>query len=358
MKSKCNETLRQSNVTCYILNMTSLRDVAKQAGISIATASRVINHPEKVSAKTREKVEKAMGEVLYIRKASTVQEKIAALFISDLQNPVFTRITEEIESKVKNLGWSILLCTTSDNLDTERQHAYEFFSHNVRSLIFVSSVAANTSESYPHYKSLIKSGARVLFINGAPRNVKATSISDDELFAGQLAAEHLLELGHRQLGFITGKRTTSPRSALRLSAIKSEVSKYAGATVKTVYGNWGHKGGFESFGHLWKMHPNITGIICASDLQAIGVLQYCSENNIRVPEDLSVIGSDGIEQGDWVSPPLTSIQLPFSEIAEAVSQWLNPRMQDNFSTPSSVEILLKPNLIKRNSTRQNEMNLR
>ena len=358
MKSKCNETLRQSNVTCYILNMTSLRDVAKQAGISIATASRVINHPEKVSAKTREKVEKAMGEVLYIRKASTVQEKIAALFISDLQNPVFTRITEEIESKVKNLGWSILLCTTSDNLDTERQHAYEFFSHNVRSLIFVSSVAANTSESYPHYKSLIKSGARVLFINGAPRNVKATSISDDELFAGQLAAEHLLELGHRQLGFITGKRTTSPRSALRLSAIKSEVSKYAGATVKTVYGNWGHKGGFESFGHLWKMHPNITGIICASDLQAIGVLQYCSENNIRVPEDLSVIGSDGIEQGDWVSPPLTSIQLPFSEIAEAVSQWLNPRKQDNFSTPSSVEILLKPNLIKRNSTRQNEMNLR
>lgn len=358
MKSKCNETLRQSNVTCYILNMTSLRDVAKQAGISIATASRVINHPEKVSAKTREKVEKAMGEVLYIRKASTVQEKIAALFISDLQNPVFTRITEEIESKVKNLGWSILLCTTSDNLDTERQHAYEFFSHNVRSLIFVSSVAANTSESYPHYKSLIKSGARVLFINGAPRNVKATSISDDELFAGQLAAEHLLELGHRQLGFITGKRTTSPRSALRLSAIKSEVSKYAGATVKTVYGNWGHKGGFESFGHLWKMHPNITGIICASDLQAIGVLQYCSENNIRVPEDLSVIGSDGIEQGDWVSPPLTSIQLPFSEIAVAVSQWLNPRKQDNFSTPSSVEILLKPNLIKRNSTRQNEMNLR
>ena len=330
--------------------MTSLRDVAKQAGISIATASRVINHPDKVSAKTREKVEKAMGEVLYVQKASTVQEKIAALFIPDLQNPVFTRITEEIESKVKNLGWSILVCTTSDNLETERQHAYEFFSHNVRSLIFVSSVAANTSESYPHYKSLIKSGARMLFINGAPRNVKATSISDDELFAGQLAAEHLLELGHRQLGFITGKRTTSPRSALRLSAIKNEVSKFDGATVKTVYGNWGHKGGFESFGHLRKMHPNITGIICASDLQAIGVLQYCSENNIRVPEDLSVIGSDGIEQGDWVSPPLTSIQLPFSEIAEAVSQWLNPRTQNAFDSPNIAEILFKPNLIERKST--------
>lgn len=192
----------------------------------------------------------------------------------------------------------------------------------------------------------------MLFINGAPRNVRATSISDDELFAGQLAAEHLLELGHRKLGFITGKRTTSPRSSLRLSAIKNEVSKFDGATVKTVYGNWGHKGGFESFGHLRKMHPNITGIICASDLQAIGVLQYCNENNIRVPEDLSVIGSDGIEQGDWVSPPLTSIQLPFAEIAEAVSQWLNPRTKNTFDSPNIAEILFKPNIIERKSTCQ------
>ena len=330
--------------------MTSLRDVAKQAGISIATASRVINHPEKVSKSTREKVERAMNEVLYVQKNSTVQEKIAALFIPDLQNPVFTRITEEIESRVKKLGWSILVCTTSDNLETERQHAYEFFSHNIKSLIFVSSVAANSSENYPHYKALIKTGARMLFINGAPRNVKATSISDDELFAGQLAVEHLFNLGHRKIGFITGNRTSSPRSTLRLSAIKSEVIKHEHATVKTVYGNWGHKGGYESFAQLYKLHPNITGIICASDLQAIGVLQYCNENGINVPDELSVIGSDGIDQGDWVSPPLTSIQLPFNEIANAVSQWLNPRMQENFITPNSVEILFKPNLIERKST--------
>lgn len=332
--------------------MSSLRDVAKQAGISIATASRVINHPERVSRGTREKVERAMNEVLYIPKISNVQDKIAALFIPDLQNPVFTRITEEIESTVKNLGWSILVCTTSDNLETERQHAHEFFSHNIKSLIFVSSVAANSSENYPHYKALLKSGARMLFINGAPRNFRATSISDDELFAGQLAVEHLLKLGHRRIGFITGKRTSSPRSTLRLSAIKNEVIKYEKANVKTVYGNWGHKGGYESFAQLYKLHPNITAIICASDLQAIGVLQYCNENGINVPDQLSVIGSDGIVQGDWVSPPLTSIQLPFQEIASAVSQWLNPGEQKSFISPESVEILFKPNLIVRKSTNQ------
>jgi alanine racemase len=330
--------------------MSSLRDVAKQAGISVATASRVINHPDKVSEKTRNRVEKAMSELLYTQKVSTVQEKIAALIIPDLQNPVFTRMTEEIESKVKNLGWSILVCTTNDNLETERLHANEFFTHNIRSMIFVSSVAANTSEVYPHYKGLIKSGARMIFINGSPRNVKATSISDDEMYAGQLAAEHLLNLGHRKLGFITGKRTTSPRSKMRLSAIKAEVEKHEHATVKTIYGNWGHKGGYQSFAQLIQMHPNITGVICASDLQAIGVLQYCSENNISVPEKISVIGSDGIEQGDWVSPPLTSIQLPFTEISESVVNWLNPRLEDHVSGQNSIEILFKPSLLLRNST--------
>jgi DNA-binding LacI/PurR family transcriptional regulator len=330
--------------------MTSLRDVARQAGISVATASRVINHPEKVSKSTREKVEQAMNEILYVQKNSTVEEKIAALFIPDLQNPVFTRITEEIESRVKNLGWSILVCTTSDNLETERRHAHEFFSHNIKSLIFVSSVAANSSENYPHYKALLKSGARMLFINGAPRNISVTSISDDELVAGQLAVEHLLKLGHRKIGYITGKKTSSPRSTLRLSAIRNEVEKHENASVKTVYGNWGHKGGYESFAQLFKLHPKITAIICASDLQAIGVLQYCNENGIQVPDELSVIGSDGIDQGDWVSPPLTSVQLPFNEIANAVSQWLNPRMQENFLSPNSAEILFKPQLIERKST--------
>ena len=89
MKTKWNETLRQRDVTCYILKMSSLRDVAKQAGISIATASRVMNHPDKVSKKTKDRVEKAMNELLYTQKTVAIQEKIAALIIPDLQNPVF-----------------------------------------------------------------------------------------------------------------------------------------------------------------------------------------------------------------------------------------------------------------------------
>lgn len=352
MKNKRNETLRQLDVTCYIFKMSSLREVAKLAGLSVATASRVINHPEKVSQKTRDRVEKAMSELLYTKKTVAMQEKIAALIIPDLQNPVFARMTEEIESAVKNLGWSILVCTTGDNLETERMHANEFFTHNISSLIFVSSVAANTSETYPYYKSLIKSGARMLFINGAPRNVKATSISDDEMFAGQLATEHLLQLGHKKIGFITGKRTSSPRAKMRLSAIKAEVEKISGASVKTIYGNWGHKGGYQSFAQLIQMHPHITGVICASDLQAIGVLQYCSEHDISVPHKISVIGSDGIEQGDWVSPPLTSICLPFGEISESVANWLNPRTENQILSPNSMEILYKPTLLIRKSTSQ------
>lgn len=330
--------------------MASLRDVAKRAGTSVATASRVLNQPEKVRPETRELVEKAMRELLFIVPKAGQSERIAALFIPNLHNPMFTKITESIESAAKEVGWSILLCTTGDDAQAEQIHAQEFFTRQITSLIFVSSAAANTASYLPHYKALQKSGARLIFINGSPDKINSASISDDELTAGRLAVEHLIGLGHNKIGFITGTRTSSPRSALRLSGIKQVAEIVGNIKIKTIYGEWGVSGGYQSVTQLMKIHPDITGIICASDLQAIGVINYFHQIGVKIPEDISVVGSDGIDQGMWVSPTLTTIKLPVDSMAEAVKNWLSLEGNDVSSFSGNSEILFKPDLVVRNST--------
>ena len=349
-ETKFFETLRQQYVTCYIPPMASLRDVAKRAGTSVATASRVLNHPEKVHPDTRELVENAMRELLFIPPKSGQSEPIAALFIPNLHNPMFTKITEAIESAAREVGWSILLCTTGDDAKAEQLHAQEFFTRQIASLIFVSSVAANTASYLPHYKSLLKMGAQLIFINGSPDKINATSISDDELTAGRLAAEHLISLGHKKIGFITGKRTSSIRSPLRLAGIKQIAENSHDINVKSMYGEWGVEGGYKSIAQLKKIHPDITGVICASDLQAIGVVKYFHEIGVRIPQDVSVVGSDGIDLGKWVTPTLTTIRLPVDSMASAVKNWLVSGKNRVSSISSNSEILFKPELILGNSS--------
>jgi DNA-binding LacI/PurR family transcriptional regulator len=330
--------------------MTSLRDVARSAGVSVATASRVLNQPDLVRPETRDAVHRAMQELLFVIPDQVPQEKLAGLFVPDLLNPIFTHITKEIEGQARELGWSIVLCTTGDSASVEREHAQEFFTRRITRLIFVSSIAANTAEHVPHYRALIDSGARLLFVNGAPNDLQAPSVSDDERFAGRIAAQHLLELGHRNLGFLTGAQTSSTRSPLRLSGIREVLGEYPDATVHSVYGTWGVEGGITSAEKLLQEHPEITAVICASDLTAFGVLNFCSRHGISVPGQLSVLGSDGIDLGRWVSPALSTIQQPLESIAATVASWLADDDSSQFRHSSGSELLFRSTLLAREST--------
>lgn len=330
--------------------MTSLRDVATHAGVSIATASRVINNPEIVSQKTRDRVEKAMKELLFTVPEIPQQEKLAGLFVPDIVNPIFTQITKAIEIKAREAGWAIVLCTTGDLASAEREHAQGFFTRQITNLIFVSSVAANTAEHMPHYQALLEHGARLLFVNGAPNDLAAPAIGDDEWAAGRMSAQHILELGHRSIGFITGVETTSSRSHLRLSGIKEMVSTVPGAVIYPINSDWGVEGGVLGAEKLLEAHPDITALICASDLTALGAMNYCQSKGISVPQDVSILGSDGIELGRWVFPSLSTVAQPIDAISDYVATWLSAEESAPNSSTATADIAFRPTLIARNST--------
>lgn len=330
--------------------MTSLRDVATHAGVSIATASRVINNPEIVSQKTRERVEKSMKELLFTVPVVPQQEKLAGLFVPDIVNPIFTQITKAIEIKARAAGWAIVLCTTGDLASAEREHAQGFFTRQITNLIFVSSVAANTAEHLPHYQALLEHGARLLFINGAPNDLAAPAIGDDEWAAGRISAQHILDLGHRSIGFITGVETTSSRSHLRLSGISEMVASVPNAVVYPINSDWGVEGGVLGAEKLLKAHPDITALICASDLTALGAMNYCQSKGISVPGDVSILGSDGIEWGRWVFPSLSTVAQPIDAISDYVATWLSAHESAPNSSRATADIAFRPTLIIRNST--------
>lgn len=330
--------------------MASLREVASYAGVSVATASRVVNSPESVRPQTRDRVERAMRDLLFTVAEPVQAEKLAGLFVPDLLNPVFTHITQAIEIKAREVGWSIVLCTTGDLASAEREHAQSFFTRQITNLIFVSSAAANTAEHLPHYQALIDHGARLLFINGKPHDLAVPAVGDDEWVAGRMSAQHVLELGHRMIGFITGVKTTSSRSHLRLSGVEDGASEYADSKIFPINSQWGVEGGYLAAKKLIEANSEITALICASDLTALGAMNYCQEQGISVPEDISILGSDGIDMGRWVFPSLSTIAQPMEAIANFVGLWLAEDSSIQLHTAIGTDIAFRPTLIQRNST--------
>lgn len=338
--------------------MASLRDVAAHAGVSVATASRVLNKPELVTLEMRERVQKSMNELLFTVAEPSQPEKLAGLFVPDIVNPIFTQITQAIENKAREAGWAIVLCTTGDLASAEREHAQGFFTRQITNLIFVSSAAANTAEHLPHYQALIEHGARLLFINGAPHDLAAPAIGDDEWATGRISAQHILELGHRSIGFITGVETTSTRSSLRLSGIQEMVETIPDAVIYAINSNWGVEGGVLGAKKLLEAHPDISALICASDLTALGAMNYCRSKAISVPDDISILGSDGIELGGWVFPTLSTVAQPIDAISDYVAAWLTEEESTQSLSTANPDIAFKSTLIVRNSTGKYKHNRR
>ena len=167
-----------------------------------------------------------------------------------------------------------------------------------------------------------------MFVNGGSENLDVTSVGVDERAAGRIATEHLVELGHERIGFVAGdayalptrEKTLGHRDALRTAALSDGLISHAGFTV-----NGGREGLRELLQRPKGRRP--TGVICSSDLMAIGVLQEAAAQGLRVPEELSIVGFDGIAAASWTNPPLTTVEQPIDEIARAAVDALHDHIE-------------------------------
>jgi DNA-binding LacI/PurR family transcriptional regulator len=329
--------------------MASLRDVADHAGVSVATASRVVSGSASVRPATRERVERAIRELLYVPPGRNGPTDAIGLLVPEFGNPVFAALAQAMETCATREGFATILCNTAGSAMREVDYVHMLLERNVDGMVFICSEVTDVRGEHLHYRRLLDLGARLVFVNGGSDALPVTAVGVDERAAGRMAAEHLLELGHRRVGFVAGdafalatqEKLRGRGDALREAGIDPvEDIAHAPFTVD---------GGRRALRALLDDgRPGPTAIMCSNDLMAIGVLQEAAARGLLVPEDLSVVGFDGIDAAAWTQPPLTTIDQPIADIARAAVAALR-RMIDDPGEPVA-SYVLRPTLRRGGTT--------
>jgi DNA-binding LacI/PurR family transcriptional regulator len=310
--------------------LTSLRDVAELAGVSLATASRVASGAGGVRRSTRERVEQAMRELLYVPRRNGAAAGAIGLLVPELGNPIFPALAQAMEARATALGLACILCNTRESSTAEAGYVHMLLERGVDGMIFISSEIADLDADHSHYARLLEEGARLVFVNGSSDRLDVPSVGVDERAAGLLATQHLLELGHHRIGFVAGPPhflPTQEKAAGRLAAL---ASAGLGADGLVAHGEFGVDGGREATRELLRRprSERPTAVICSSDLMAIGALQAAAAEGVAVPDELSVTGFDGIEATAWTQPTLTTLEQPIFEIARTAVNALHTLRED------------------------------
>jgi DNA-binding LacI/PurR family transcriptional regulator len=328
--------------------MASLRDVAQQAGVSLATASRVASGSLAVRQETRERVEEAMRDLLYVPPGRKPATGAIGLLVPELSNPVFPALAQAMEARATEAGLATILCNTTAAAFREADYVHMLLDRRVDGMIFISCEMTHLAGEHEHYGRLVDEGARLVFVNGALDGLDVPCVSVDERHAGYVATQHLISLGHERIGFVAGPADYLPTR--EKAAGRDEALRRSGLSPDglVAHGDFTLDGGRRALRQLLAKPNRPTAVICSSDVIAIGVVQEAREAGLDVPGDLSVVGFDGIEAAGWVDPPLTTIEQPIEEIAATAVDLLRTVIAD--PGRSLPRVLFQPKLRRGRST--------
>lgn len=269
-----------------------------------------------------------MRELLYVPPAKVEPAGAIGLFVPEFGNPVFAALAEAMETEATKTGLATILCNTRGSAQRELDYVRMLLERRVEGMIFISAEITDVRGKHSHYSQLLKRGARLVFVNGGSEQLEVTSVGVDERAAGRIATEHLLRLGHVRIGFVAGPRYALPTREKTLG--RSDALSAAGLSDGLVaHAEFGVTGGREALRALLTRPEDErpTGVICSSDLMAIGAVQEAAAHGLRVPDDLSVVGFDGIDAASWTQPPLTTVEQPIEEIARTAVAALRAQVE-------------------------------
>ena len=331
--------------------MSNIYEVARRAGVSTATVSRVLSRPDVVAPETRKKVMQAVERLGYTPNSAaanlrTLRTRKLLVTVPDISNPFFSQILQGIEDAAQRKGYAVLLGDTQHDDKREERYASMLKSKEADGLIFLGHRLPK--EAAALVKGMAPRCAPV--VNGcefSPR-LGVPSVHIDNAKASSEAIDHLYRLGHRRIGVITGP-LASPLSRDRLRGVKSQAKSEQGEDeLMVVQGDFSIASGAAMADQLLTRKDAPTAVFCFNDGMAVGVIQTAKRHGRRVPEDLSVVGFDDIQFARYTDPPLTTVAQPMREIGEGTVRLLLEILEGNEIAP--VSITLPHTLMVRGST--------
>lgn len=333
----------------YLSSVTArLNQIADYAGVSVATASRVLNDRPGVAEATRRTVLTAVDVLGYERPTGLQPRRLGLIgvVVAELDNPVFPLLAQAIERALPSFGYSALLSTRQLGLPAEQGSIDLLREHGVAGIVFVSGIHSNTEADHEHYYRLREQGLPLAFVNGLIPDLDATFVATDDAAAVELTVRHLLALGHRRIGLATGPTRYTP-SARKLAAFQRAMQRHGPDALATDHiGDYTVEGGRAAGIDL--IQRGCTAIIAASDLTALGVIRGVRSLDLDVPADVSVTGYDGAPIMAFTDPPLTTVRQPVEQLAAAAVRSVIDEIEGN--PPVRDELLFQPELLVRSST--------
>ncbi|WP_456276885.1 LacI family DNA-binding transcriptional regulator [Bacillus sp. AK128] len=327
--------------------MTNIQHVAKQAGVSVATVSRVLNGQNTVSARTRIKVEDAIKKLNYEpnmlgRNLRTSESRILLILIPTITNPFYQEIIKGIENIAISQNYNILLCETDSN--PERENIYFDL---VRKKMADGIISMDPAVNVETLKKLAEKHAIIQCSEYAEESdIPYITIDNEE--ASYQAVKHLLKLGHEKIALINSDEKYLYARQRKLGYQKA--LEEFGVDVKDEYIIHTQQLGFEYGQQAMKKILNLqdrpTAVFAVSDLLAIGALKEVNAKGLKAPEDVAVVGFDNIDFSNMTNPTLTTIAQPMYQMGTIAAKMLIDRIKDE-----KVEsVILNHELVVREST--------
>lgn len=343
-----------SDATGGSARSASVKDVAALAGVSLGTVSNVLNRPNRVSTKTRQRVERAMHELGFVRNESARQlragrSNVIAYVMLDATNPFFTDVAQGIEESAAGGDLSLFLCNSDQRADREHAYLQRLQQQRVQGIL-ITPVDPDDSA----LDEVVRHGTPLVIVDRT-RNVDThCSVAVDDMLGGRLAIEHLLDLGHERIAFIGGperigqvrERLAGARQAMANAG--RDVADVVVVQTDALSVAEGRNAGERIAGMATTSRP--TAAFCANDLLALGLLQQCVTLGIGVPDQLAIVGYDDIDFAGAAAVPLTSVRQPRRNLGQTAAELLldearNPQHRHQ-------QVLFTPELVARASTRK------
>jgi LacI family transcriptional regulator len=332
----------------------TIKEIAKLSGVGITTVSRVINNSGPVSPKTREKVMSVVKEYSYTpnnsaRNLKSNQSKCVALLVKSIDNPFFQKMIYVIEQKVALRGYQLIIQNVNDVQDELDIAIQEAKDRNLQGVILMGGSYNYSSEKFKYLKVpcvflTVSAGDDIPLDNYSSVRI------DDEADSFR-AIEYLVALGHRKIGFIYNAPLDkiTPNS-LRLSGYNKAMEHfnlpYEPGLIATDYSNLsGYDFGFKMMKQLLMKNKDMTAVFVFADIVAIGAAKAILSSGLRIPEDISIIGFDGIEQAEFYHPSLDTVAQPADQMALSSVELLFDMIQG----AETKHLVYKSSLIRRGS---------
>jgi LacI family transcriptional regulator len=330
--------------------MSTIRDVARLAGVSTMTVSRVVNSSGYTSTETRARVERAIAELGYVpnalaRHLRSNRTRTIALVISDISNPFFTTIARGVEDVAAAHDFAVMFCNTDESESEEMAYLQMLIQRQIDGVLLVPS-----SNSGASLRLLRSHRVPVVVLDRRVSSPQVDQVrSDSEAGAYQLV-RHLIELGHRHIAALSGGRAIST-SVDRVAGYQRALAE-AGIEVDNrlvLYGGYGVNGGYRMALQVLKVSPRPTALFAANNFIAFGAIRVLREMGMRVPDDMSVVTFDDLPEEWLIEPFLTVVDQPAYDIGRQAAELLLERLAGTAPSKRRSIILPLELIIRRSS---------